>query len=259
MGSEEKGLPEGAEYLDPSSELLHDAHMTLRSEPFRVVVADDDFIFIEGIVALIREWGEFKLVGKAYTLEETYTACARYKPEAVMIGATFKGVSCAPTVRKMLDLNPDLRIFVLASMGESGHVLDALRAGASGFGSRDEMSSSRLRSLLWAQACGDIAFSGSLGTILQGALLGDSHVTSAESAIAEGIKMLGNREKRVLALLEEGLSNAEISKRLFLSEPTVKKTIGSIIHKLHVSNRTQAAVLAAKVGRSEYLGEADEG
>jgi|GEM_PF-5324430 len=135
MGSEEKGLPEGAEYLDPSSELLHDVHMTLRSEPFRVVIADDDFIFIEGIAALIREWGEFKLVGKAYTLEETYTACTRYKPEAVMIGATFKGISCAPAVRKMLDLNPDLRIFVLASMGESGHVLDALRAGASGFGS----------------------------------------------------------------------------------------------------------------------------
>ena len=245
----------GAAYLNPSSEVLHDVHMDLRSEPFRVVIADGDYIFIEGITALIREWGEFKIVGKAHTLEDTYTTCTKANPEAVMMAATFKGVGCAPTVKRLLEFNPELRVFVLASMGESGHVLDALRAGASGFGSRDEMSSSRLRSLLWAQACGDIAFSGSLGTILQGALLGGSHVTEAESATATGIETLSNRENRVLALLEEGLSNTEISKRLFLSEPTVKKVIGSIIHKLHVSNRTQAAVLSAKHGFSRIIDE----
>lgn len=258
MASEEKDPVEGVEYLDPSSELLHDVHMTMRSEPFRVVIADEDHIFVEGIAALVREWSEFKLVGKAYTLEDTCRVAVMANPEAVMMAATFKGVGCAPTVKKMLELNPKLRIFVLASMGETGHVLDALRAGASGFGSRDEMSSSRLRSLLWAQACGDIAFSGSLGTILQGALLGGSHVANAESATAEGIKTLSVREKRVLALLEEGLSNAEISKRLYLSEPTVKKVIGSIIEKLHVSNRTQAAVIAAKFGHGEGLCSEEE-
>lgn len=258
MGSVEKVPNEGAEFLDPSSELLHDVHKTMRSDPFRVVIADEDCIFIEGIAALVREWSEFKLVGKAHTLEDACRVCAIAKPEAVMMAATFKGVGCAPTVKKMLEFNPKLRIFLLASMGESGHVLDALRAGASGFGSRDEMSSSRLRSLLWAQACGDIAFSGSLGTILQGALLGGSHVTNTESGIAEGIKALNIREKRVLALLEEGLSNAEISKRLYLSEPTVKKVIGSIIDKLHVSNRTQAAVIAAKFGYGECLCDEEE-
>ncbi|MGN0038786.1 MAG: LuxR C-terminal-related transcriptional regulator [Coriobacteriales bacterium] len=258
MAFEERDLPESTEHLDPSSEVLHDVHMSMRTESFRVAIADADQLFVESFTALIREWSEFKLVGKAYTLEDTCHMCARARPEAVMMAATFKGVGCAPTIKKMLELDPKLRIFVLASMGESGHVLDALRAGASGFGSRDEMSSSRLRSMLWAQACGDIAFSGSLGTILQGALLGGSHVTDADSATAEDIKKLSNREKRVLALLEDGLSNAEISRQLFLSEPTVKKVIGSIIEKLHVSNRTQAAVLSAKLGRSEYLTEEEQ-
>ena len=55
-------------FLDPSTELLHDVHMDLRSEPFRVMIADDDHIFIEGIAALIREWSEFEFVGRAYTL-----------------------------------------------------------------------------------------------------------------------------------------------------------------------------------------------
>lgn len=245
-------------FLDPSTELLHDVHMDLRSEPFRVMIADDDHIFIEGIAALIREWSEFELVGRAYALEDAYDVCANIKPEAVMMAAAFKGVGCAPTVGRMLEFNPKLRVFVLASMGESGYVLDALRAGASGFGSRDEMSSSRLRSLLWAQACGDIAFSGSLGTILQGALLGGSRVTKTESAAAACVEMLSSREKSVLALLEDGLSNAEISKRLFLSEPTVKKIIGRIIHKLHVNNRIQAAVLSAKYNTGRAADEEED-
>ena len=60
------------------------------------------------------------------------------------------------------------------------------------------------------------------------------------------IAALDDRERTILALLEEGLSNAEISSRLYLSEPTVKKAIGSILRKLHVNNRVQAAVMYAK-------------
>lgn len=127
-------------------------------------------------------------------------------------------------------------------------MLDALRAGASGFGSRDEMTADRLRSLFWALACGDIAFSGSLGTVLQGALMNDMAGKAADSVASERFDSLDERERTVLAALEEGLSNAEISARLFLSEPTVKKCIGSIIQKLHVNNRVQAAVLSAKRG-----------
>ena len=164
------------------------------------------------------------------------------------MGATFHGEGSADTIRGILADDPNIRIMVVASMGESGFVLDALRAGASGFGSRDEMTADRLRSLFWALACGDIAFSGSLGTVLQGALMNDMAGKAADSVASERFDSLDERERTVLAALEEGLSNAEISARLFLSEPTVKKCIGSIIQKLHVSNRVQAAVLSAKRG-----------
>jgi DNA-binding NarL/FixJ family response regulator len=135
---------------------------------------------------------------------------------------------------------------ILASMGESGFVLDALRAGARGFGSRDELTSDRLRSLVWALACGDIAFSGSLGTQLQGALMGKGGKMAGYLESETCIAALDDRERTILALLEEGLSNAEISNRLYLSEPTVKKAIGSILRKLRVNNRVQAAVMYAK-------------
>lgn len=245
----------GLNYLDASSEDLYGIHMSLRddptvgAEPINTVAADDDCIFLEGIAALFREWEEFNLVGKASTLEETKKLCLAKNPAVVLMGASFHGVSCAETVASIVDSSPNTRIMVLASMGESGFVLDALRAGARGFGSRDEMSVGKLRSLLWALACGDIAFSGSIGTLLQGALLNGSTEEKSESVSSDYFNSLDDRERTVLAALEEGLSNAEISRRLFLSEPTVKKCIGSIIQKLHVNNRVQAAVLSAKRGR----------
>lgn len=246
----------GPDYLDATSDSLRDIHASLREElgagskpePLKTIIADDDCIFLAGVAALVRDWEEFELVGESSTLENARQLCAEKNPAIVMMGASFHGVGCSSTVKTIVDENPRTRIMIVASIGESGFVLDALRAGARGFASRDEMSVYRLRSVLWGVACGDICFSGSIGTALQGALLNDGADPErrAESISDDYFKTLDEREKTVLAALEEGLSNAEISQRLFLSEPTVKKCIGSIIHKLHVNNRVQAAVLSAK-------------
>jgi DNA-binding NarL/FixJ family response regulator len=247
MASEFKNDEErGNDFLDPSSKELRGIHRTLRAEPLRVVLADEDRLFVEGVASLLSGWEEFKLVGRAYTLEDALMLTLRLEPSVVMMGATMHGVPCADVVRKICDDNPNTRVMILASMGESGFVLDALRAGARGFGSRDELTSDRLRSLVWALACGDIAFSGSLGTQLQGALMGKDGKVSGYLESEAYIAALDDRERTILALLEEGLSNAEISNRLYLSEPTVKKAIGSILRKLHVNNLVQAAVMYAK-------------
>jgi len=236
----------GSGFLDPSSKELRGIHRTLRAEPLRVVLADDDRLFVEGVASLLSGWEEFRLVGRAYTLEDALMLTLRLDPSVVMMGATMHGVPCADVVRRICDDSPNTRVMILASMGESGFVLDALRAGARGFGSRDELTSDRLRSLVWALACGDIAFSGSLGTQLQGALMGKDGKVSGYLESEAYIAALDDRERTILALLEEGLSNAEISSRLYLSEPTVKKAIGSILRKLHVNNRVQAAVMYAR-------------
>jgi len=236
----------GSGFLDPSSKELRGIHRTLRAEPLRVVLADDDRLFVEGVASLLSGWEEFQLVGRAYTLEDALMLTLRLDPSVVMMGATMHGVPCTDVVRRICDDNPNTRVMILASMGESGFVLDALRAGARGFGSRDELTSDRLRSLVWALACGDIAFSGSLGTQLQGALMGKDGKVSGYLESEAYIDALDDRERTILALLEEGLSNAEISSRLYLSEPTVKKAIGSILRKLHVNNRVQAAVMYAR-------------
>lgn len=236
----------GNDYLDPSSKELRGIHRTLRAEPLRIMLADDDRLFVEGVASLLAGWEEFELVGRAYTLEDALMLTLRLDPSVVLMGASMHGVPCADTVKRICKDSSHTRVMILASMGESGFVLDALRAGARGFGSRDELTSDRLRSLVWALACGDIAFSGSLGTQLQGALMGKGDTMSRYLDSEEYIASLDERERTILALLEDGMSNAEISSRLYLSEPTVKKAIGSILRKLHVNNRVQAAVMYAK-------------
>ena len=86
-------------------------------------------------------------------------------------------------------------------------------------------------------------------TVLQGALLNGRPTDASDSAESSYFDSLDDRETKVLALLEEGLSNEEISQRLFLSVPTVKKAINGIIQKLHVNNRVQAAVVSARRNR----------
>ena len=236
----------GASYLDPSSEELREIHRAVRAEPLRVVLADDDKLFVEGVASLLAGWDEFKVVGRAYSLRDALQLCLQVDPSVILMGAAMQGEGCAETVREICEQNPHTRVMVLASRGQSGFVLDALRAGARGYGSRDELTGDRLRSLVWALACGDIAFSGDLGTQLQSALL-KNDMDSLAGMDEEGyFSTLDDRERTILALLEEGMSNAEISQRLYLSEPTVKKAIGSILQKLHVNNRVQAAVMAAK-------------
>lgn len=242
-------IERGEGFLNPSSKELRGIHQTLRADPLRVAIADEDRLFVEGVSSLLDGWDEFKLVGKAYTLENAFSLVIRLSPPVILMGAAMNGVPCAETVSKICEKSPQTRVMILASAGESGLVLDALRAGARGFGSREELTSDRLRALVWALACGDIAFSGSLGTQLQGALLGEGGAASRYLQDERYISSLDEREKSILALLEEGCSNSEISTRLYLSEPTVKKAIGSILRKLHVHNRTQAAVMFAKYNR----------
>ena len=126
----------------------------------------------------------------------------------------------------------------------STDVIDALRAGAWGYGAREEVSPNRIRSLIWGVACEDIAFSGSIREALMNAL--NASAPSVEQQELDRMDKLTERERRILIYLARGWSNAEIADQLYLSQPTVKKEISNIIEKLQVTNRVQAAVAAVR-------------
>ncbi len=240
------------EPLDQHSDTLNDIRHRAYREQSRedtvgIVVCDKDRLFVEGIAALIEQWDEFDLLAKIYSYDDAIEAAKEHLPAVVLLGARVGDTPCAPVIRDILASDPGVCVMVLASSGDSREVLDALRAGAMGYGVRNELSVDRLRGTIWGMVCGEVVFDGSIRTHLQEALRSSDGQEPAFSDADSGLmKLLTQREREILCLLMDGLSNQEVATRLFISEPTVKKNVSRIIDKLQVQNRVQAAVYAAR-------------
>lgn len=218
-----------------------------RDDRVGIMICDKDRLFVEGIAALIEQWDEFDLLAKIYSYDEALAAAKEHLPAVVLLGARVGDTPCAPVIRDILASDPGVCVMVLASSGDSREVLDALRAGAMGYGVRNELSVDRLRGTIWGMVCGEVVFDGSIRTHLQEALRSSDGQEPASSDADSGLmKLLTQREREILCLLMDGLSNQEVATRLFISEPTVKKNVSRIIDKLQVQNRVQAAAYAAR-------------
>lgn len=217
-----------------------------REDTVGIMICDKDRLSVLD-AALIGQWDEFELLAKIYSYDDALAAAKEHLPAVVLLGARVGDTPCAPVIRDILASDPGVCIMVLASSGDSREVLDALRAGAMGYGVRNELSVDRLRGTIWGMVCGEVVFDGSIRTHLQEALLASDSKTPVPSGEEQGLlKLLTQREKEILCLLMDGLSNQEVAARLFISEPTVKKNVSRIIDKLQVQNRVQAAVYAAR-------------
>lgn len=246
----EQGFTDTAEHpeilpLDLNSPTLHNLRRRVEPNKVSILIADDDRLFVEGISALIEQWEEFDLVAKAHTNKEALQYARDYAPAIILLGVRIGGASSVSTIEDILFHNPETRIMMLASSGEAYDVLRALRAGAMGYGVRDEMSADRFRGLIWGVVSGEVILSGSIGTRIKEELIRPGSLED-DSVDTNRINILTVREREILALLMEGKSNTEIAHDLHLSEPTIKKNVSRINDKLLVENRVQAAVYAAR-------------
>lgn len=116
-----------------------------REDTVGIMICDKDRLFVEGIAALIGQWDEFELLAKIYSYDDALAAAKEHLPAVVLLGARVGDTPCAPVIRDILASDPGVCIMVLASSGDSREVLDALRAGAMGYGVRNELSVDRLR------------------------------------------------------------------------------------------------------------------
>lgn len=229
--------------LDLKSPALMDLRYRVVPTPISVLVAGEDKLFTEGIAALIDQWGEFQLIAQTASNDEVLRLIIEYNPSVILMGIRMQGIKCSETIRAITAYDFEIRVIVIASRSEAAEVLDALRAGASGYGVREDLSADRLRGILWGVAAGEVVLSGAVGIHLKEELLKPSDAPALGN---DSFSDLTEREREVLTLLAEGLTNTEISHQLYLSKPTVKKIIGQIISKLQVKNRVQAAVLATR-------------
>lgn len=209
------------------------------TERLRVLVVDDSELFRTGLESVLAAEG-FD-VASAASGEEALAELETFDPDVVVMDMGMPGMSGPEATRRILETAPHTYVMMLTG-SEGADVLDAVRAGASGYLLKATDLSDIVKAIR-ATAAGLSPFAPQV----TGALLAMVRDSPAAGEIDAGV-VLSARERQVLALLAHGYSNAEIADRLYISPSTVKHQISALLLKLHVDNRIQAACVAIRAG-----------
>ncbi|WP_406862045.1 response regulator transcription factor [Streptomyces sp. HUAS MG47] len=212
----------------------------------RVVVADDEPLIRAGIRMILTSDPEIEVVAEAANGREAVEAARAHVADVVLLDIqmpVLDGLAALPELRRAA---PSARVVVLTTFGERDNVLRALEHGSVGFLLKDTAPAELIRAVR-ATAAGDAYLSPAATRHVVDRLASGREAARAEEARAR-VEALSERERAVLALLGEGLSNAEAGRRLHMSEGTVKTYVSRILAKLGCENRVQAALLARDAG-----------
>jgi DNA-binding NarL/FixJ family response regulator len=201
----------------------------------RVLLADDQRVVREGLGTLLGLLDGIELVGTAADGEEALTLAARHDPDVVLMDLRMPRVDGIEAIRRLAERGERPRSIALTTYADDTSVLGALRAGARGYLTKDA-GAEQIRAAVEAVARGEAALDPAV----------QHHVLAAltEPATPELPDGLTPREAEVLALIAEGLTNAEIAERLVVSAATVKTHVNHIFAKAGVRDRAQAVVYA---------------
>jgi DNA-binding NarL/FixJ family response regulator len=216
--------------------------------PLRLLVVDDHEVVRQGLVSLLDRRAGFEVVAQAGSVAESITLAARHEPDLVIMDVRLPDGSGVEACREIRAARPETRVVMLTSYPDEEAVLSAIIAGASGY----LLKQIRGRDLVSA-----------LEAVGRGESLLDPAVTEkvlervrrvASGSATDELAELTSQERKILLLVAEGKTNKEIAADVFLSDKTVKNYVSSILSKLNLQRRTQAAAFVAK----RHLGSPDE-
>ncbi len=213
----------------------------------RVVIADDQELLRLGFRMILEQEADIEVVGEAGDGEEAVEVTKRTDPDVVLMDVRMPGVDGIEATRRIVDGTPSTRVLVLTTFDLDDHAFGALRAGASGFLLKD-VPPEELTAAIRHVASGDAVVSPRITRRLLDEFARVLDAPGIDGAVAPGLATLTEREQEVLVAVAEGLSNAEIAQRLYVSEATVKSHVGRILGKLGLRDRVQAVVFAFQAG-----------
>jgi two-component system response regulator DevR len=210
------------------------------ARPMRVMVVDDHEVVRQGIVALLSRREEFEVVAEAGTVAEAIASARRFVPDLVVMDVRLPDGSGIEACREIRSEMPETKVVMLTSYPDEEAVLSAIIAGASGYLLK-QVRGRDLVSALEAVGRGD--------SLLDPAIT--ERVLERVRRVASGVERdeladLTSQERKILMLVAEGKTNKEIASDVFLSDKTVKNYVSSILAKLNLQRRAQAAAFVAR-------------
>jgi NarL family two-component system response regulator LiaR len=208
-----------------------------KGEPIKVLIVDDHAVVREGLRTFLGMLEGIEIVGEAANGADALTMVDRARPHVVLMDMAMPQMDGVEAIRRLHESHPEVKSIALTSFAGDDTVFPAIKAGAVAYLLKD-VSPQELEDAVRAAARGEVRLH---PQVMQRLMSGIAH--PAQAAEDPGLTA---REKEVLACLGRGLSNKEIASELFISEKTVKTHVSSVLAKLGLSDRTQAALYAVK-------------
>ncbi len=208
----------------------------------KILLCDDQAVIRDGLEMLLNLEQDFQVVGSAQEGSEAMELAEQKQPDLILMDLKMPGVNGIEATRRIRAKFPEMKILVLTTYDEDEWVFDAIRAGASGYLLKDtprQKIVEAIRGTMEGKSFVDPSVAGKMMAQIS------SNQKQPISILAE---KLTERELDVLRLIAKGFNNADIAGQLHLSEGTVRNHVSSILEKLTVSDRTQAAVIAIQHG-----------
>jgi DNA-binding NarL/FixJ family response regulator len=218
-------------------------------EPIRVVLADDQRLVRESLGTLLGLLDGIELLASAADGEEAIALVERHRPQVVLMDLRMPRLDGIEATRRLRECRPEVSVIALTTYADDESVLGALRAGARGYLTKDA-GSEDIRKAILTVAAGEAALDPAVQHHVVSALASDTR-TDAGCAGTPSDTLpdeLTPREAEVLALIADGLTNAEIAERLFVSQTTVKSHINHLFAKAGLRDRAQAVNYAYRTG-----------
>jgi DNA-binding NarL/FixJ family response regulator len=207
----------------------------------RVVIADDQPMMRAGFKAVLEATGSIDVVAEAATGAEAVAAAEAHAPDVVLMDIRMPGMDGIEATRRL----PRQRVLILTTFGLDEYIIEALRAGASGFLLKDAPTREVVDAVR-AVAAGDAVLAPAVTRQLLDQV--GRRLPAAMSRTPEALEDLTDREQQVLRMLALGLSNAEIAEALVVSDATVKTHVSNLLGKLGLRDRVQAVIYAYESG-----------
>jgi DNA-binding NarL/FixJ family response regulator len=215
----------------------------------KILLVDDHAVVLRGLQFFLGTQKDFEIVGEAHNGKEAIEMMEQCQPDVVLMDLVMPVVDGIEATAYITRHYPEVRVLVLTSFSDQDYVLPALQAGASGYLLKD-MKPDQIVEAIRGAYSGNVQLHPDVTQklMLQAVSQAPKPVAEETSASVQPLEQITRREKEVLSLIAQGLSNKEIASVLHIAEKTVKTHVSSILSKLNLADRTQAALYAVKHG-----------